>query len=416
MSKNIKLGLFGFGVVGQGLYDVLNKAKGIKADVYKICVKNRDKRRTIPDFHFTYDKEDILENPEIDVVLELINDSDEAYEITVAALKAGKHVITANKKMLAEHLEELVQLQQKHNVSLLYEASTCGAIPIIRNLEEYYDNELLFSVCGIFNGTSNYILTKMFDENLSYETALKQAQDLGFAETDPTSDVAGFDSKYKLCIVAAHAYGIFVNPKEVFNYGIDHLSVHDLKYAKEKGYKIRLVPNAVKLNEKQVTLFVMPQFVDEQHYLYNVNYENNGVIVEAAFADKQFFFGKGAGGHPTGSAVLSDISALTYNYRYEYKKFLQQDKLQYTTDVEIEVYVRYTNDSDIKSLKLNNISEKFFGKDYNYLIGTLSLSDLMQAKDALANKGVYIVDTGKDLRLLKKEVESAPQLVGDIKV
>lgn len=401
MTKNIKLGLFGFGVVGQGLYDVLNKAKGINADVYKICVKNRDKRRTIPDFHFTYEKEDILNNPEIDVVLELINDSQEAYEITVAALKAGKHVVTANKKMLAEHLEELVQLQQKHNVSLLYEASTCGAIPIIRNLEEYYDNELLFSVCGIFNGTSNFILTKMFDNNLSYDVALKQAQDLGFAETDPTSDVGGFDAKYKLCIIAAHAYGIFVNPLEVFNYGIEHLSVHDLKFAKEKGYKIRLVPNAVKLNEKQVTLFVMPQFVDKEHYLYNVNYENNGVIVEAAFADKQFFFGKGAGGHPTGSAVLSDISALTYNYRYEYKKFLQQEKLQYTTNVEIEVYVRYQTDEDLKSLKLFNITEKYFGKDFNYLIGNILLSDLIMAKEAHQNKNVYIIDTGKDLKLKK---------------
>lgn len=402
MSKNIKLGLFGFGVVGQGLYDVLNKAKGIRADVYKICVKNRDKRRTIPDYHFTYEKEDILNNPEIDVVLELINDADEAYEITVAALKAGKHVVTANKKMLAEHLEELVALQQKHNVSLLYEASSCGAIPIIRNLEEYYDNELLFSVCGIFNGTSNYILTKMFDENLSYDTALKQAQDLGFAETDPTSDVGGFDPKYKLCIIAAHAYGIFVNPKDVFNYGIQNLSVNDIKFAKEKGYKIRLVPNAVKLNEKQVTLFVMPQFVDKHHYLYNVDYENNGVIVEAAFADKQFFFGKGAGGHPTGSAVLSDISALTYNYRYEYKKFLQQDKLQYTTDIDIEVYVRYSDEADIKPLQLTDITEKYFGKDYNYLIGKVSLNNLIKAKEVAANKNVYIVDTGKELKLQKK--------------
>jgi homoserine dehydrogenase len=401
MSKNIKIGLFGFGVVGQGLYDVLNKAKGIKADIYKICVKNRDKRRTIPDYHFTYDKEDILNNPEIDVVLELINDADEAYNITVAALKAGKHVVTANKKMLAQHLRELVQLQQENNVSLLYEASSCGAIPIIRNLEEYYDNELLFSVSGIFNGTSNFILTKMFEDNLGYNAALKEAQDLGFAETDPTSDVGGFDAKYKLCIIAAHAYGIFVDPLEVFNYGIENLSEHDLKFAKEKGYKIRLVPNAVKLNKKQVTLFVMPQFVDKDHYLYNVNYENNGVIVEAAFADKQFFFGKGAGGHPTGSAVLSDISALTYNYRYEYKKFLQQEKLQYTTNVEIEVYVRYKDEESLKPLNLFNITEKYYGRGYNYLIGSVLLTDLMNVKEQLNNKDIYIIDTGKDLKLRK---------------
>lgn len=401
MTKNIKLGLFGFGVVGQGLYDVLNKAKGIRADVYKICVKNRDKRRTIPDFHFTYDKEDIINNPEIDVVVELINNADEAYEITVEALKNGKHVVTANKKMLAEHLEELVKLQEKHNVSLLYEASSCGAIPIIRNLEEYYDNELLFSVSGIFNGTSNFILTKIFNENLSYETALKQAQDLGFAETDPTSDVGGYDPKYKLCIIALHAYGLFVKPELVFNYGIERLSQNDIKFAREKGYKIKLVPNAVKLNDKQVTLFVMPQFVDKNHYLYNVDYENNGVVVEAAFADKQFFYGKGAGGHPTGSAVLSDISALTYNYRYEYKKFQQQDKLQYTTDIEIEIYVRYSEEKDIEGLRIFDVSEKFYSKNYNYLIGKVVLSELMQATNVLNNKNVSIIDTGKDLKLKK---------------
>ena len=413
MTKNIKLGLFGFGVVGQGLYDVLNKAKGINADVYKICVKDRNKRRTIPDFHFTFDPDDIINNPEIDVVVEIINDADEAYKIVTASLKNGKHVVTANKKMLAEHLEELVQLQQQYNVSLLYEASSCGAIPIIRNLEEYYDNELLYSVSGIFNGTSNYILTKIFNENLTYDVALKQAQDLGFAETDPTSDVGGFDPKYKLVIIAAHAYGLFVNPKDVFNYGIQHLSKHDIRFAMEKGYRIKLVPTAVKLNHKKVTLFVMPQFVDKEHYLYDVDNENNGVVVEAAFADKQFFYGKGAGGHPTGSAVLSDISALTYNYRYEYKKFLQQDKLQYTTDIEIEIYIRYENESDLKSLKFLNISEKYFGKDFKYLIGTVVLSDLIKAKELLQNKNTFIVDTGKDLRLKGETVQKSVEEVAE---
>jgi len=403
MNKTIKLGLIGFGVVGQGLYDVLNKAKGINADVYKICVKDRNKRRTIPDFHFTYDAEDIIESPEVDVVVEIINDSDEAYKIVTAALKNGKHVVTANKKMLAEHLAELVELQQKHNVSLLYEASTCGAIPIIRNLEEYYDNELLYSVCGIFNGTSNFILTKIFDENLSYGVALKQAQDLGFAETDPTSDVGGFDAKYKLCIVAAHAYGLFLNPKEVFNYGIEHLSDHDIRYAREKGFKIKLVPTAVKLNEKQVTLFVMPQFVGKDNYLYNVDNENNGVIVEAAFADKQFFYGKGAGGHPTGSAVLSDISALTYAYRYEYKKYLQEEKTSYTTDIELEIYLKYEDEKDLKNFKFNSISEKHFAPTHNYIIGTITLSDLIKAKEVLNNKTISIINTGRSIVLAKKD-------------
>lgn len=408
MSKQIKLGLFGFGVVGQGLYDVLNKAKAIQADVYKICVKDRNKRRTIPDFHFTYDPDDILNNPEIDAVVEIINNADDAYRIVTTALCNGKHVVTANKKLLAEHLEELVQLQQKHNVSLLYEASSCGAIPIIRNLEEYYDNELLHKISGIFNGTSNFILTKIFAENLSYELALKQAQDLGFAETDPTSDVGGFDPKYKMVIIAAHAYGIFVKPSEVFNYGIQNLHHHDIQFAKEKGLKIKLVPRAAKLNSKQMSMLVMPQFVRNDNNLFDVDYENNGVVVEAAFADRQFFYGKGAGGHPTGSAVLSDISALTYGYRYEYKKYLQEEKPQYTTQIELEVYVSYKEDKDIKNLKFIELSEKYFGKDYNYVIGTLVLTDLIKAKDVLENKNVFVVDTGKDLKLIKEGVVGKP--------
>src|SRR5579872_1169691 len=149
MSK-LKIGLFGFGCVGQGLYDVLSKSPGFRADIEKICVKQKSKQRPIDAKYFTFDRFEILNNPEINVVVELIDDADEAYKIVSYALQKGKHVVTANKKMVANHLKELVELQHKHNVSLLYEASSCGSIPIVRTLEEYYDNELLFSVSGIF--------------------------------------------------------------------------------------------------------------------------------------------------------------------------------------------------------------------------------------------------------------------------
>ena len=339
----------------------------------------------------------ILENPEIDVVVELINDAQEAYEIVTTALKNGKHVVTANKKMVAEHLAELVDLQQKHNVSLLYEASTCASIPVIRNLEEYYDNELLYAVSGIFNGTSNYILTKIFSEGLSYDVALKQAQDLGFAESDPTSDVGAYDPKYKLCIVSAHAYGVFIDPKEVFNYGIQSLSDFDIQYAREKGYKIKIVPFAKKLNDKEMTMYVLPQFVSQENNLFYVDNENNGVVIEALFADKQFFMGKGAGGHPTGSAVLSDISALTYNYRYEYKKYLQDEKIQYTSKIDVEIYLRYHNDKDLEIFKFKNISQKYVSTDYNYVVGVISLSDLIFIREEILRREVFMVNTGRQI-------------------
>jgi homoserine dehydrogenase len=189
--EKLQIGLFGYGCVGQGLHDVLNSSKGLKADIVKICVKDRTKKRRIPMTNFTFDKNDILNDNSINLVVELIDDADEAFNIVTTAMKSGKNVVSANKMMVAKHFKELVEMQRKYKVSLLYEASAGASIPIIRNLEEYYDNELLYSLRGILNGTTNYILTKMHNEGIPYSEALKQAQEKGFAESDPTLDVEG---------------------------------------------------------------------------------------------------------------------------------------------------------------------------------------------------------------------------------
>src|SRR6201996_4501534 len=248
MSKKLNIGLFGFGVVGQGLYDII-KTKHLNLEIKKIAIKNPEKERSLPSHLFTTDKDELLNNPDINTIVELINDTEAAFEIVSRALSSGKNVVSASKKMLATYLNELIDLQHQHGTSLLYEGSVCGSIPIIRNLEEYYDNELLHSISGIFNGSSNYILSKGFIEGMDYDTALKQAQDLGFAETDPTMDVGGFDAKFKLIIAAAHAYGVVVRPEEVFNIGIQTLSAYDLQYAREKNLKIKLVPVAKELDD-----------------------------------------------------------------------------------------------------------------------------------------------------------------------
>src|SRR5882757_2346983 len=164
MKKNLKLGLFGFGCVGQGLYHVLHETKGVKAEIKRICVKTKNKLRPLGEDIFTFNKEEVLSDPEIDVIVELIDDAAAAFDIVKRALQNGKAVVTANKKMLAENLEEIYRLQQQYGKPVLYEGSVCGSIPIIRNLEEYYDNDLIKSVEGIFNGSTNYILTKVFDE------------------------------------------------------------------------------------------------------------------------------------------------------------------------------------------------------------------------------------------------------------
>lgn len=386
----MKIGLFGFGCVGQGLYDVLSNSPGIKASIEKIAVKHRDKKRSLPAEFFTFDSYDLLNNPEIGLIVELINDADDAFDIVSYALKKGKNVVTANKKLVAEHLEELIQLQHETGTSLLYEAACCGSIPIIRTIEEYYVTELLNSVRGIFNGSSNYILTKVFQEGSSYLDALREAQDLGFAETDPTLDVGGFDPKYKLVILTAHSFGIFVRPEEVFNYGIQQLSTSDLQYAREKGLKIKLVANVYRVAADTITLYVMPQFAGREDSLFDVDYEYNGVIVEAAFSDKQFFRGKGAGGHPTGSAVLSDIAACSYEYKYEYHKNGLNSGIRYTRNVPVKVYFRYTHTRQFAPERFVAIHEKYEREGFNYVIATVMLEDLYCAR-YFRQEGTFLV-------------------------
>jgi homoserine dehydrogenase len=310
-------------------------------------------------------------------------------------MKSGKNVVTANKVMVANHFRELVDLQEKYKVSLLYEASAGASIPIIRNLEEYYDNELLYSLRGILNGTTNYVLTLMHNQGIDYDVALNEAREKGFAESDPTLDVEGWDAKYKLCIITGHAYGLFLDPKEVFHYGINTISKFDIQYAREKGFKIKLVPFVGKTNENTITSFVLPRFISKDKYLYNVDNEYNGVITEAAFADKQFFSGKGAGGHATGSAVLSDISANSYGYRYEYKKYQQGTVSNYTRDYKLEVYLRYSDEKDRELFGFEEVSEYFSGRLYKYAIGIVNLQKLYELREQLRNLNVFIVNTGR---------------------
>jgi len=389
MNRNLKLGIFGFGVVGQGLYHVLEETKGIKAEILKICVKNPNKKRPLPMKYFTYEKEDILQNPEVDVVLELINDPEAAYEIVTTALKNGKAVVTANKKMVADHMTELFELQKKYNAPLLYEGACCASIPIIRNLEEYYDNDLLSAVEGIFNGSTNYILTKVFSEQKTFEEALSEAQQLGYAETDPRLDVEGYDAKYKLCIILTHAFGLFVSPEEVHNYGIQNISDFDIKIARERGYKIKLAAKSRKIEDK-VIAFVMPQFVSEKSELFKVEREFNGVIVEGAFSEHQFFIGKGAGGYPTGSAVLSDISALTYNYKYEYKKTKQANNIELTSDFMISIYLRFGNSATVDKSQFTSIYEEYKALDNQYIIGDIEFSKLLEST-WLSNSSINVI-------------------------
>lgn len=406
MSRKLKIGLFGFGCVGQGLYHVLNKSTGFKADIKKIVVKNKDKDRLVEPGLISYNKWDILNDPEIDVVVELIDNAEDAFEIVSEALKRKKHVVTANKKLLALHLEELYRLQEENNVSLLYEAAACGSIPIIRTLEEYFDNEELEKISGIFNGTTNYILTKTINEKLSYEVALKQAQEQGFAESDPTSDVEGYDPKFKAIILALHAFGLIIKPEEVLNIGITTLRDEDITYASEKGYRIRLTPVIRRLEDNKVSVFVLPRFIKATNQLYNVDNEFNGVIVEGVFSGEQFLQGRGAGSLPTGAAVLSDVSALSHGYRYEFKKYAQKHAPQFTNDVLITIYLRYNAAEDLKQLPFEEITERYSGDKYQYVVGKIGLRHLIAQRTYILENRLFVSLVNEQVSLHKAIIQT----------
>lgn len=376
MKKQLTIGLFGFGCVGTGLYEVLNKTTLLQASIKHIVIKDLSKKRIIDASYFSTDADRILNDEEINVVVELINDYEAAYAIVTRALKSGKHVVSANKKLIAYYLDELVSLAKENNVSFLYEASVGGSIPIIRNLEEYYNNDSLSNINGIVNGTTNYILTKT-GEGESFDEALKNAQDLGFAELDPTSDVDGFDAKYKLVLLLKHAFGFTAKQDAVWNYGIRQLKDWDATYAREKGLKIKLLAFGTRINN-QVIGFVAPHLIPNNHFAFNVENEFNAVVVEALFSDKQLFLGKGAGSHPTASAVLSDISALQFDYAYEYKKSKTEEVLTFENDYSLKVYVSATSQEKLDQLAFTETLETYSGPSHSYKIGLINYNEIQK--------------------------------------
>lgn len=389
-NQQLCIGLFGFGVVGKGLYDVLQNTPTLQSSIKKICIKHADKARAISADHFTTDPQLLLQDNEINVIVELTDDADAAFEIVKTALQNGKAVVSANKKMIAENFEALLQLQQEYNTPFLYEAACCASMPIIRNLEEYYDNDLLKSFRGIINGSTNYILTKIFREHLDFNKALLQAQQLGFAESNPQLDISGADAANKLAILLAHSFGVIATTNDFIYSGITNISLQDAVVAKEKNCSIKLVANAQKLKNGKLAAFVLPQFVNESDDLYNVDNEFNGVTTESSFADKHFFKGKGAGAFPTASAVLSDISALRYNYKYEYKKIHHVTDTQLSNDFFVKVFVSVQNINALQKDDFEWIEEWHNGLQYSWLTGIIH-AEKLTASDWWRQDGVSLI-------------------------
>lgn len=408
VHQQLTIGLFGFGVVGEGLYKVLHQTSSLNATIKKVCIKDANKKRNAPAELFTTDRDELLNDETINVIVEVINVSEAAFQIVSKALKNGKAVVSSSKKMISEHLSHLLQLQQETGMPFLCESSACASIPVIRNLEEYYDNDLLHSLRAIVNGSTNYILTKMFEDKLDFKTALLQAQQLGFAESNPTLDVDGWDAVHKWVILLCHAYGIVASANDILFTGIQNINESDANVGREKNYEIRLVAQAKKLLNGKVAAFVFPQFVKHDDHLSFVKNEYNGVVIESSFADKQFFYGKGAGSFPTASAVLSDISALRYDYRYEYKKLYHHTPNQLTNDYYVRVYVSFDEWDFIPREKFEWIEEWHAQEDRKYLIAVIHFDHL--AKDDWWKKNntsiIFAPDAiieDMELRKLKKK-------------
>lgn len=315
--KTVNIGLAGLGNVGAGVYknllknaDLLTGRVGSKIQVGKIAVRNLDKTRDVdvPAELITGDWRELIADPSLPIIVELIGGTTEAYDLVKAAILAGKTVITGNKALLAERGMELVELAEAKNVPLYFEAAVAGGIPIIKAVREALIGNQIQAIYGIINGTTNYILTRMSDAGLSYEVALGEAQAAGYAEADPTLDVNGWDAGHKALVLAWISYGRWIRPSDIYVEGIEKIAPIDLNFARSMGYQIKLVA-IVRLDaSNRVEVRVQPSLLPRHHILANVNGVFNAVAVYGDIVGETLFYGSGAGQDATSSSVISDLA------------------------------------------------------------------------------------------------------------
>ncbi|MDT1938596.1 MULTISPECIES: homoserine dehydrogenase [Carnobacterium] len=323
MNKQIQVGMLGFGTVGSGVIRILKdhnakirQVTGEEISVKKVLVRDIEKNRgeISEGIQLTTNEDEVLADPEIDVILEVMGSIDSAKMYITKALKAGKHVVTANKDLIALHGNELVALAKENQCDLYYEASVAGGIPILRTIVDSLASDNIQQVMGIVNGTTNFMLTKMTNEHQSYEEALKEAQELGFAESDPTNDVDGIDAARKMVILTRLAFGMNVELDQIETKGIRNLKSVDIETARKLGYRIKLIGTAEE-NNGGVSVSVGPILVPEAHPLASVQNENNAVFVVGSAVGETMFYGPGAGELPTATSVVSDLITVAKNIR-----------------------------------------------------------------------------------------------------
>ncbi|MDR5659151.1 homoserine dehydrogenase [Serpentinicella sp. ANB-PHB4] len=368
--KKVKIALLGFGTVGTGTWKIINENRediikhcGYDIEISKVLVKDTSKDRGLDISRdvFTNDIRDIINDSEIEIVVELMGGIDPAKAYIMGALNEKKHVVTANKALIATHGKEIIETAEQAGVKFLYEASVAGGIPIIHSIKESLTGNKIEEIIGIMNGTTNYILTKMAKEKVDFKTVLKEAQDLGYAEADPTADIEGYDAAHKLTILASLAYGHPVNFDNIYREGITKIDTIDIEYANEMGYVIKLLAIA-KEKEGTMELRVHPTFISKNHPLAAVNDSFNAVFLKGNAVGELMFYGRGAGDLPTGSAVVGDIVSIlkTRENPYIVKQFNRKNPIKRVKPMQetrCEYYVRLL--AEDKSGVLGKVSSIF---------------------------------------------------------
>jgi homoserine dehydrogenase len=319
-THELRLALFGFGVVGTGVWQILEAKReelrerfGVQIDIAGICVRDKEKDRAVavPEEILTDRIETLLADESIDVALELIGGRFEAQALIEASLRSRKHVITANKLVLAHELPRLHTIADRSGVNLFYSASVCGSVPVLRALDELKVGDTITGITGIVNGSTNFILTSMSEQGISYEDAMQEARARGFLEADPTLDVSGADAGQKLSVLMYHAFGVHVAPHAIETHGIERITTEDFRRARDVGKTIKLLARAeFDASTGKVTASVKPTTVALTHLFAHTRDEFNALEIETAHAGPQVLYGKGAGSLPTASAVISDLIGL----------------------------------------------------------------------------------------------------------
>lgn len=311
MENKIRIGLIGLGTVGSGVFKTLQHFDNI--EIVKIAVRNKNKKRNIENLDesiITDDPYEVVNHPDIQIVAELVGGLEPAFDLITTAIKNGKHIVTANKELLAKHGEELFNIAEKYNKVVLYEAAIAGGIPLIMPIKTILAGNKITKIKAILNGTTNYILTKMDVQGASYADVLKESQELGYAEADPTGDVEGFDAAYKITTLATIAFGKRIKIDKVYREGITKISPDDMKAANEMGYKIKLIASAELNEDGRADVRVHPMLVPKSKTLAHIDYVTNAVSLSGHPVGDVTLSGPGAGEFPTASSVVGDILAI----------------------------------------------------------------------------------------------------------